>query len=67
LIIQVSDEGITLLRMSELKQQIEMRLPDKALAYKDLKAVAGLLAGPGMSRSSRRKGQAHLTAGLLVK
>ena len=33
--------------MSELKQQLEMRLPDDAFTYEELKAVVGLLAGPG--------------------
>jgi small GTP-binding protein len=46
-IIRLSDEGFTLLRMSELKQQLEMRLPDDPFTYEELKAVVGLLAGPG--------------------
>jgi hypothetical protein len=46
-IIRLSDQGFTLLRMSELKQQLEMRLPDDAFTYEELKAVVGLLAGPG--------------------
>ena len=33
--------------MSELKQQLEMRLPDDPFTYEELKAVVGLLAGPG--------------------
>lgn len=33
------------LRMSELKQQLEMRLPDDPFTYEELKAVVGLLAG----------------------
>jgi len=33
--------------MSELKQQLEMRLPDDPFTYEELQAVVGLLAGPG--------------------
>jgi len=33
--------------MSELKQQLEMRLPDDPFTYEKLKAVVWLLAGPG--------------------
>lgn len=33
--------------MSELRQQFEMRLPDEAFTHEELKAVVGLLAGPG--------------------
>ena len=36
-----------MLRMSELKHKLEMRLPDDAFTYAELKAVDGLLAGPG--------------------
>ena len=46
-IVRLSDEGFTLLRMSELKQQLEMRLPDDPFTYEELEAVVGLLAGPG--------------------
>ena len=46
-IIRLGDEGFTLLRMSELKQQLEMRLPDDPFTYEELQAVVGLLAGPG--------------------
>ena len=41
------DEGFTLLRLSELKQILEMRLPDDPFTYEELKAVVGLFAGPG--------------------
>ena len=47
-IIRVSDEGFTLLRVSERKQQLEMRLPDDAFTYEEFKAVVGLLAAPGV-------------------
>lgn len=46
-IIRLSDEGFTLLRMSELKQQFEMRRHDDPFTYEELEAVVGLLAGPG--------------------
>lgn len=46
-IVRVSDEGFTLLRMSELKQQFEMRLPAAPFTYEEFQAVVGLLAGPG--------------------
>ena len=46
-LIRLSDEGFTLLRMSELKQQLEMRLSDDAFTYEELEAVVVLLAGPG--------------------
>lgn len=46
-IVRLHDEGFTLLRISELKQQLEMRLPDDAFTYDELEAVVGLLAGPG--------------------
>lgn len=43
-IIRLSDEGFTLLRMSELKQQLEMRLPDAPYTYEELKVLVGLSA-----------------------
>ena len=39
-----------MVRMSELKQQLEMRLPDDPFTYEERKAVVGLLAGPGHAR-----------------
>jgi hypothetical protein len=40
------DESKALLRMGELKQQLEMRLPGEAFTLEQLRAVVGLLAGP---------------------
>lgn len=48
----LSIEGFTLLRMSELKQQLEMRLPDDAFTYEEIKAVVELPAGPGAGSGS---------------
>jgi small GTP-binding protein len=42
------DEGKALLRMAELKQQLEMRLPGESFTPDELRAVVGLLAGPGI-------------------
>jgi small GTP-binding protein len=47
-IIQLKDEGKTLFRMAELKQQLQMRLPAEAFSLEELRAVVGLLAGPGL-------------------
>jgi small GTP-binding protein len=47
-IIKLKDEGLALLRMGELKQQIEMRLPKETFTIEELRAVVGLLAGPGV-------------------
>ncbi len=47
-IVKLKDEGKTLLRMGELKQQLEMRLPGEAFTLEQLRAVVGLLAGPGV-------------------
>jgi WD40 repeat protein len=47
-IIKLRDEGQVLLRMAELKQQLELRLPDEAFTIEELRAVVGLLAGPGL-------------------
>ena len=46
-IIQLKDEGKVLLRMAELRQQVEMKLPDEAFTLDQLRAVVGLLVGPG--------------------
>jgi small GTP-binding protein len=46
-ILQLRDEGAVLLRLSELKQQLEMRLSDNSFSVEELRAVIGLLAGPG--------------------
>jgi GTPase SAR1 family protein/DNA-directed RNA polymerase subunit RPC12/RpoP len=47
-IVRLKDEGKALLRMGELKQQLEMRLPGEAFTLEQLRAVVGLLAGPGI-------------------
>ena len=47
-IIKLRDEGQVLLRMAELKQRLELRLPDEAFTIEELRAVVGLLAGPGL-------------------
>ncbi len=47
-IINIKDEGQVLLRFSELKQQLEMRLPHEFFTLEQLRAVVGLLAGPGV-------------------
>ena len=47
-IIRLKDEGNVLLRVAELKQQLEMRLPDERFEIEELRAVVGLLAGSGV-------------------
>src|SRR5262249_19757063 len=47
-IIRLKDEGHALLLQAELRQQLEMRLPDERFALDDLKTVVRLLAGPGV-------------------
>jgi len=47
-IIKLKDEGKVLLRVGELKQQLEMRLAGEAFTLEQLRAVVGLLAGPGV-------------------
>jgi WD40 repeat protein/DNA-directed RNA polymerase subunit RPC12/RpoP len=47
-IIKLKDEGKALLRVGELKQQLEMRLPGETFTLEQLRAVVGLLAGPGV-------------------
>lgn len=47
-VLKLRDEGKVLLRMSELKQQLEMRLSGNAFTVDQLRAVIGLLAGPGV-------------------
>lgn len=46
-ILALRDEGFVLMRMSELKQQMEMRINDESFTLAQLRAVVGLLAGPG--------------------
>jgi small GTP-binding protein len=47
-ILKLKDEGKVLLRTGELKQQLEMRLPGEPFSLEQLRAVIGLLAGPGI-------------------
>ncbi|MEH2207630.1 MAG: DUF4365 domain-containing protein [Nostoc sp.] len=47
-IIKLRDEDKVLLRMAELKQQLEFRLPHESFTIQELRAVVGLLAGPGL-------------------
>ena len=47
-IVKLKDEGKVLLRVAELKQQLEMRLPKERFSLDELRAVIGLLAGPGV-------------------
>ncbi|MEH1858851.1 MAG: DUF4365 domain-containing protein, partial [Nostoc sp.] len=47
-IIKLRDEDKVLLRMAELKQQLEFRLPNQSFTIEELRAVVGLLAGPGL-------------------
>src|SRR5207237_2783837 len=47
-IVKLKDEGKVLLRMAELKQQLDMRLPKERFSLDELRAVGGLLAGPGV-------------------
>jgi GTPase SAR1 family protein len=47
-IVRLKDEGKVLLRMGELKQQLEMRWTGEMFTPEQLRAVVGLLAGPGI-------------------
>jgi len=47
-ILKLKDEGKVLLRLAELRQQLEMRLPGETFTVDELRAVVGLLAGPGL-------------------
>jgi GTPase SAR1 family protein len=47
-IVKLRDEGKVLLRMGELKQQLEMRLAGEIFTLEQLRAVVGLLASPGI-------------------
>ena len=47
-IIKLKDEGKVLLRLSELKQNLEMRLPNEKFSFEELKTVVSLLAGSGV-------------------
>jgi len=47
-ILELKDEGSTLFRIAELKQQVEFRLPQYYFSTDELRAVVGLLVSPGV-------------------
>jgi GTPase SAR1 family protein len=47
-ILKLREEERVLLRLGELKQQLEMQLPKEVFSPDELRAVVGLLAGPGV-------------------
>ena len=47
-IVKLKDEGKVLLRMGELKQQLDMRLTGESFTLDQLRTVVRLLAGPGV-------------------
>src|SRR5262249_54803792 len=47
-VIKLKQEGMVLLRFAELKQQLQMRLPPETFLIEQLRAIVGLLAGPGV-------------------
>jgi small GTP-binding protein len=47
-ILQLRDENKVILRVAELKQQIEMALPAESFTLDELRTVIRLLAGPGI-------------------
>ena len=47
-ILRLRDGGVVLLNLSELQQQLEMKLPSEHFTSDDTAAVVGLLAGPGL-------------------
>lgn len=49
-ILGIKQEGIVLIRLSELRQRLQLELQGEAIEEKDLRAVVGLLAGQGLIR-----------------
>lgn len=49
-VLQMRDDGIVLLRMNELKQQLELRLDSNRFEMDELETVVQLLARPGIVR-----------------
>jgi len=49
-ILRIKQEGIVLIRISELRQRLQFELRDEAIEEKALRAVVGLLAGQGLIR-----------------
>jgi WD40 repeat protein len=47
-IIEIKEEGIVLVRISELRQRLQIESKDLLIEEKDLRAVVGLLAGQGI-------------------
>jgi small GTP-binding protein len=47
-LIELKDEGHVLLRLSELKQQLDLRLPNEIFTLDEVRAVVALLTGPGV-------------------
>ena len=47
-ILKLRDSGLVLIRLSELKQRMELTLAGELFELKELETVIGLLAGPGM-------------------
>jgi uncharacterized CHY-type Zn-finger protein len=47
-IIHIKEEEIVLVRLSELRQRLQLELKDEIIEEKDLRAVVGLLAGQGI-------------------
>lgn len=47
-ILNLRDDGVVLLRMIELWQQLQLRLSSAAFSLEEVRAVVALLAGPGL-------------------
>ena len=47
-IIRIKEEEIVLIRISELRQRLQLELPNESIAEDKLRAVVGLLAGQGI-------------------
>jgi WD40 repeat protein/GTPase SAR1 family protein len=47
-IVRLKDEGIVLIRVSELRQRLQMLLVDESFKEEDLRTVVSLLAGQGL-------------------
>lgn len=47
-ILNLREKGMVLIRLAELKQRMELALPDELITPEELKAVIGLLDGPGI-------------------
>ncbi|HMV84894.1 MAG TPA: TIR domain-containing protein [Blastocatellia bacterium] len=47
-IVKLKDEGKVLLRVAELKQHLEMRMPSESFTQEELCTVVGLLVSPGV-------------------